>query len=161
LYDSAERPRAVVDANTGSVTTRITEDQAVAIARADFEPDSGVTFVRYLDGDPPLEYRGGPMPVYQVQMDHPKQTRIYVSAVTGQVLKRRNEAWRWFDFFWMLHIMDYRQREDFNHPLLTTMSAMAILTSVSGIGLWWWRRPWRHRPRSPGRRAATVGGTAK
>lgn len=81
------------------------------------------------------------MPVYRVVLDHPKQPHIYVCPITGEILKRRNKLWRIFDFFWMLHIMDYGERENFNHWLLTAMSVLAITTSTSGLILWWWRLP--------------------
>ena len=149
LFGDSKIPRATVDAASGAVQTRITKEQAKDAALADFKPDADVATVRFLEGEAPSEYRGGPMPVYQVAMDHPKKTHLYISPVTGQVLKRRNQPWRWFDFLWMLHIMVYRERENFNHPLLTTMSVLAILTSASGLLLWWWRRPRRRRGRMP------------
>jgi uncharacterized iron-regulated membrane protein len=113
------------------------------VALADFAPEAAVLSVTLLEGEPPIEYRGGAMTVYQVILDHPKKPHIYVSPVTGDVLKRRNRLWRVFDFFWMLHIMDYRNRDDINDWLLTTMSLLAILTSASGLVLWWWRVPRR------------------
>ena len=88
------------------------------------------------------------MPVYQVILDHPKHPHLYVSPVTGAVLKRRNRPWRIFDFLWMLHIMDYRGRENFNHWLLTAMSVLAILTAASGLALWAWRVPRRRKRRT-------------
>lgn len=154
LFDDSNKPRATVDAASGAVQTRITEEQAKEIARADFKPDADIATVRFLEGDAPLEFRGGPMPVYQVTMDHPKKTHLYISPVTGQVITRRNQPWRWFDFLWMLHIMDYSERDNFNHPLLTGMSVLAILTSASGLLLWWWRRPWRRSRRTPDQAAS-------
>ncbi len=141
LFDAEENPLGVVDAVGGEVLPGISEEQAQAAALADFTPEARVLSVKLLDGEPPYEFRGGPMPVYQVILDHSKQPHLYVSPVTGQVLKRRNKLWRTFDFFWMLHIMDYRGRDNFNHWLLTTMSALAILTSSSGLLLWWGRLP--------------------
>jgi hypothetical protein len=48
----------------------------------------------------------------------------------------------------MLHIMDYREREDFNHWLLTCMSALAVLTAATGLTLWGIRgRSWLRRGR--------------
>jgi hypothetical protein len=35
----------------------------------------------------------------------------------------------------MLHIMDYRERTDFNHPLLVWASALALLVALSGLNL--------------------------
>ena len=137
------KPLGAVDAASGEFLSRISGQQAKLAALADFAPEASVVSVTLLEGDPPGEYRGGAMPVYRVILDHPKNPHIYVSPVTGEVLKRRNKLWRVFDFFWMLHIMDYRDRNDFNHWLLTTMSLLAILTSASGLALWWWRLPKR------------------
>jgi len=105
------------------------------------------------------EYRGKPAPAWRVDLEHPKRPHIYVDAVTGEALARRNRLWRLFDFFWMLHIMDYRARESFNHPLLTAMSALALATGLSGLGLWGWRgATWARRragrPPSPSRPAS-------
>ncbi len=146
LIDKKGAPLALVDADTGDVQVRISEAEASSAALADFAHDTTVASVTLLEGEPPLEYRKGRMPVYQVILDHPKQMHLYVCPVTGDILKRRNQVWRIFDFFWMLHIMDYGARENFNHWLLSGMSALAMLTSASGLALWWWRRPgWMRR----------------
>ena len=48
-------------------------------------------------------------------------------------MARRNDDWRFFDFFWMLHIMDYQERENFNNPLLITASMFALFTVLAGL----------------------------
>jgi len=48
-------------------------------------------------------------------------------------MARRNDDWRFFDFFWMLHIMDYEERENFNNPLLITASIFALVTVLAGL----------------------------
>lgn len=149
LLDTKNAPLATVDASAGEVVRRIGPDQASAAALRDFLPQAKVLSVRFLEDDPPLEYRGKPMPVYQVALDHPKETHVYVQPVTGQVITRRNRPWRIFDFFWMLHIMDYGRRENFNHRLLTTMSLVAVLTSASGLAMWSFRLPKWRRKRVP------------
>lgn len=139
-----------VNAATASPHPLLTPDQAKAQARADFIHDAPVTTVELIESAPPSELRGKPLPAYRVTLDHPSSPHIYVDAVSGQILARRNNAWRAFDFFWMLHIMDYNERENFNHPLLTAFSLLAILTASTGASLWIWRALQRSgRPKRP------------
>lgn len=144
-FDEKNKPIGAIDAQTSEVLAEITEEEARLAAMNDFKPEAEISSLKYLEGEPPLEYRKNPMPVYQVILDHPKRTHLYISPVTGEVIKRRNRPFRIFDFFWMLHIMDYRERDNFNHLLLTTMSIFAILTSLTGLVLWWYRIPFKKR----------------
>ena len=134
-------PACAVNAVTGAYVPTISPAEAETIALADFAHQAVVESVRLFKDTAPNEYRGGLLPAYRVVLDHPSEPHMYVSAVTGQVTKRRNNLWRTFDFFWMLHIMDYGERENFNHWLLTAMSVLAILASLSGLVLWGWRLP--------------------
>ena len=84
------------------------------------------------------EYRG-PLPVWQVVMGDAEDTRLYISPATGDVIARRNDTWRLYDFFWMLHIMDYENRTNFNNPLVITASIAALIASISGIWLIFYR----------------------
>ncbi|MAO23351.1 MAG: hypothetical protein CMJ25_21595 [Phycisphaerae bacterium] len=123
----------------GNIAGRITAEQAQRIASDDFIHEADISSIILIENNPPSEYRGGKIPAYQVTMDHPKETHIYIDAATGRIMARRNKSWRVFDFFWMLHTMDYKGRDNFNHPLLTIASVLAITTSSSGLALWGWR----------------------
>jgi len=140
------RPLALIDLATGELLPPVSREEAEETALADFKRPAAVVRSTLIRDDPPGEFRGGRLPAWQVVMDHPKKVHVYIDGVNGQVLSRRNQAWRIFDFFWMLHIMDYEQRENFHHPLLTAASALAVLTSFTGILLWVWRL-------APGRRS--------
>lgn len=73
--------------------------------------------------------------VWRVDMADADSTTIYVSAQTGEVLPHRNSTWRLFDFFWMLHIMDYQERTDFNHPLVIGSAGVGLLLTLGGLWL--------------------------
>jgi len=51
----------------------------------------------------------------------------------GTVTARRSTLWRTFDFLWSLHIMDFKDHEDFNTPLLIISTALALIVIVTGI----------------------------
>lgn len=123
----------------GEVSRQVAAEEAKLIAVHDFIPDAPVRSVELIETDPPLEYREKPLPAYRVNFDHPSQVHIYVDASTGKITSRRNRSWRAFDFFWMLHTMDYKGRDNFNHLLLTVASLLAIATSGTGLTLWGWR----------------------
>lgn len=61
------------------------------------------------------------------------KTRLYFDGPTGEFLTVRSEAWVLYDFFWRLHVMDYRQGEDFNNPWLRAASLAAL--ALVGTGL--------------------------
>ncbi len=137
-------------ARNGQRISPITPAVAMQIAVQDFSETVQATSAEWVaEAGRHSEYRGKELPAYRVQLDHPTDTRIYVSAHRGLVTTRRNNRWRLFDFFWMLHTMDYQGRDNFNHWLLKSASVMGLVTVLSGFWLWWRtsriRRRWRKK----------------
>ncbi|MFQ5562260.1 MAG: hypothetical protein ACE5FO_01700 [Parvularculaceae bacterium] len=124
------------DAETSQKLSPITEEMALAAAKSDYAGAADIAAVELLD-DPPHEYRG-PKPVWRALVDDRLETRLYISRDTGRVVARRNTIWRVYDFFWMLHIMDYDERENFNNPLLKTTAIAGFVFALSGMVLMIW-----------------------
>jgi hypothetical protein len=82
----------------------------------------------------PIEYRKE-LPVWQVQFDDKTKTRLYINADTAELMNVRTRLWRAFDFMWMLHIMDYKGRDDINNWWLWLAALMASLFALSGLSL--------------------------
>jgi hypothetical protein len=78
------------------------------------------------------EYRGHALPLYQIQVQESEDTRVYVDAYTGELRAIRSNTWRWWDFLWSLHIMDYAERDTIGTLLLKVFSVMSLLTSIAG-----------------------------
>ena len=72
-------------------------------------------------------------PVWQAQFDDPQRTALYFAADDGHFIAARTAAWRWYDFFWMLHTMDYRGRDNFNNPMIVAIGMAALWLSISGV----------------------------
>ena len=128
---------ALFDAVTGQKISPISPDIAKEIAIGDFTEEVEAISVELIESvGSHSEYRGKELPAYRVVLDHASGTVIYVSANRGVVTTRRNNRWRLFDFFWMLHTMDYQGRDNFNHWVLKGVSVFGLVTVLSGFVLW-------------------------
>ena len=122
---------SLLDATDGSIIL-IDKADAERLARQDFSGD-GEIISSESGTAPDIETRNSHGAYWRVNFSDQANTSIYVSAATGDILERRNWSWRVRDFFWMLHIMDYSGRKDFNHPLIITISLIAIWLGISGF----------------------------
>ena len=86
------------------------------------------------DVKPGSEYRGA-LPAYKVKTDSKDKINVYVGYMTGDISSIRSDSWRIWDLMWSLHIMDYRERDNINNILLKFLSVLALITSLSGITL--------------------------
>ena len=93
----------------------------------------------------PGEIRGRRPPLWRADFDGWNSPTLYLSPATGELLTRRHELWRIFDFVWMLHIMDYDERENVNNWLLRGFTLLALTTGLSGAWLLWFAFPRRRR----------------
>lgn len=122
----------VIDARDGR---RIIIDPAIAlrVAQAAYRGEGAAAAPVHLPHS--LETRAHPDPVWRVDFGDAQDTTIYVSADSGQVLEHRTATWRLFDVFWMLHIMDYAARVNFNNPLVVGMGVGGLWMALSGVWL--------------------------
>lgn len=97
-----------------------------------------VASVMLTDPDaPPIDFRR-PVAAWRVVLAD--GTHVYVARDTGEIAAVRTRFWRVFDWFWGLHIMDLRDREDTHHPVLIASAALALITVVLGLVLLFRRR---------------------
>jgi hypothetical protein len=78
------------------------------------------------------EYRG-PLPAWRIAFDDAEGLAVYVAADTGRVAARRSDLWRVYDALWALHIMDWRDHENFNTGLMIVTSFTALIVNVGGL----------------------------
>lgn len=120
-----------IDAKTGAILSPVSETLATQIAQADYSGDEPLSRMTWLT-DPPSEYSGSG-PVWQAIFTDSDQTTLYIDPARAEVRARRSSTWRFYDFFWKLHIMDYDDGADFNHPLLITAAGAAAFVAISGL----------------------------
>lgn len=142
IAEFAEEPPALFDANTLQRLSPLNAAQASAVARAHVtlasEP-TGVTLVT----EESAEYRGA-LPAWRVQFPDGGLS-VYVAQNTGAVTARRSDLWRVYDTLWALHIMDWKNHEDFNHPLIVIVTWLTLLSVIAGVVLIPYRIRFRRR----------------
>lgn len=141
----------VVDAVTGETPPPLTPDQARALAQRAYAGEHRAVSAELLAQAPQETGREGPL--WRVDFDDPEKTTFYLSPQTGELVTRRSDLWRFYDFFWRLHIMDLESGEDFNHPLLVAATALTLVMAIAGVVLLWIRlardlKGWRSRRRN-------------
>ena len=136
----------------------VTAEDAAALAERDYSGPGQISSIDPVQA-PSMEIRRHSGDAWRVVFDDDDATTLYVAADDGRILERRNDTWRLFDVFWMLHIMDYKEREDFNNVLVILVSLIAAWFSITGVVLFfdsfrredflalvpggWWRSPAR------------------
>jgi hypothetical protein len=142
IAEFANGEPVLFDAATLRPLSPLDRDAAMRIARAHVslasEPVSAA-----LVSTKNTEYRG-PLPAWRVQFADGGLS-VYVTANTGAVTARRSDLWRLYDVLWALHIMDWHDHENFNHPLIITTTLITLLSVIAGIVL----IPYRIRFRRP------------
>lgn len=144
------RPR-LYDLGSGRQLSPISPALAAAIAERDHSGADRAVRVELVTTASP-EYRGA-LPAWRVDFEGENAASFYVAADTGTVAARRSTLWRVYDFLWSLHIMDFKNHEDFNTPLLIVATVLALIMLVTGIILFpsrlgynAWRRRRKARP---------------
>jgi hypothetical protein len=129
-----EAGEVAVDARTGAPLRRPTETEIRTLASAQYTANDPIRSAELVTSIPG-EIRGRKPPLWRVEFDHWNKPTFYLSPVTGELVSRRHELWRIFDFVWMLHIMDYDERENVNNLLLRVFTWGAVLMALSGAWL--------------------------
>ena len=126
-----ETPRGVQlrSATTGE-QLRLTEDTIRKLAQRQYSGSGRLASVAFHPAST-IETRDSGS-TWAAHFDDPQGTTFYYSADGGHLVETRNDTWRLFDFFWMLHTMDYRGRDNFNNPLVITVGFAALWLALSG-----------------------------
>tara|TARA_R110001592_G_scaffold194515_2_gene442063 strand:+ start:176 stop:886 length:711 start_codon:yes stop_codon:yes gene_type:complete len=130
--------KQLYNASTGTLKQGITEDEALSIAKDHISKDLKFTSIeRIFEVDKKHEYRERLLPAYVISYSNNEALKAYVSVNDGKFQTVRHRSWRWFDFLWMTHTMDYQGRDDFNTIILRGFSLLGLITVLSGFLLWY------------------------
>ena len=147
--DRIAMSRWLVTADGIELVPRLSEEQAAESAANWLrEPARPVAVTWVEEAASGSEIRGRDLPLWRVDFEGSEPVSLYLHPWTGELLARRTDRWRVFDFLWMLHIMDFDTRDDFNHPLLQIAAALGLIIALSGVVFWAMTTPLLRRRRA-------------
>ncbi len=130
------------NASTGILKNGITKEEALIVARRYMMKNIEVMDVQLISkvGEH-HEYREKMLPVYVISYKNQENVKAYISKNNGAFQAVRHRNWRVFDFLWMTHTMDYKNRDNFNTLVLRAFSLLGLITVFSGFLLWYISSP--------------------
>ena len=130
------------DAYTGDIKNGINQEEALSIAKKNMKEGLKFESIEKInETGKHHEYREKLLPAYVISYDSAENIKAYVSVADGKFQTVRHRDWRWFDFLWMTHTMDYEGRDNFNNKILRAFSLLGLITVFSGFLLYFVSSP--------------------
>ncbi|MBL4605865.1 MAG: PepSY domain-containing protein [Flavobacteriaceae bacterium] len=134
--------KELYNALSGEKKDGITKDEALYVAKNYMKGGLEVTSIdKIIEAGKHHEYRKKLLPAYVISYKTDDNLKAYVSVIDGKFQTVRHQSWRWFDFLWMAHTMDYDGRDNFNTLVLRAFSLLGLITVLSGFLLWYTSSP--------------------
>jgi hypothetical protein len=125
----------ILSAQDGKPFAAFPRAEALRLAQAAYRGEAQATKAELFAEAPRETGREGPL--WRVDFNDFEHTSFYLSPETGEVVTRRSGVWRLYDFFWRLHILDFKTGENFNHPTLIILTILTLSMVISGFILLW------------------------
>lgn len=134
--------KQLYNAQTGELKKGISEAEALSVAKRYVKKTMLVKDIQLIkETGKHHEYRGGLLPAYVISYQNDGAIKVYISIKDGAFKTLRHRSWRWFDFLWMTHTMDYQERDNINTLTLRLFSLLGLITVLSGFLLWFTSSP--------------------
>ncbi len=130
------------NARTGKLKNKISKEDAIYIANIHMKEGLEISSIETIyETGKHHEYREKLLPAYVINYKSNENIKAYISIENAKFQTVRHRDWRWFDFLWMTHTMDYEGRDDFNNTVLRIFSLLGLITVMSGFSLWFVSSP--------------------
>lgn len=140
LYEiTASDATILVDAATGQQLSPLPQAAIESLAKHYYAGSGALRALTLLTKHAPQEIQTRPLPLWRADFADRLETSLYIHPESGELVTRRHRYWRWFDFLWMLHIMDYENRENVNNVLLRVATGAGLTLALSGLWLVYFR----------------------
>ena len=135
---------SLFDAATGVALPPVDAKLATRIAETAWKAADKPKSTASLVTKESTEYRAA-LPAWRVAFADPDNTSVFVARDSGRITAVRTGTWRLYDFFWSLHIMDWKNHENFNTWWLLGFAIGGLLLGLAGTALLIMRWPIRRR----------------
>ena len=144
LRDRGAKRTVVVDADSGTVLSPLTDTLAARIAQQYVRTPADITRVTREAYTPRKKHT--PVDAIRVAFDDPDDTQIVLDAASGEIVEDEGRRRRLHFFVMQLHQLNFL---GFEKTLLNIPGIPLMLVALSGIVVWWvqWRR--RRRAEKP------------
>jgi hypothetical protein len=142
VLKDADGKTHVVAADTGARVGPMDAREARMLASATYAGTGQPVATRFYAEAPAESSREGPL--WRVDFDDAVRTAFYLTPETGEVVSRRTHVWRFYDFFFRIHVMNFGKEASFNHPLVIIAAVVTLVMTIAGVVLLWirLRRDW-------------------
>jgi uncharacterized iron-regulated membrane protein len=127
--------RYLINPRSAQVISPLDEEFARNIAVFHFNGDASIREALLIVSDPPREIGSRRLPLWRIDFNDRYSTSFYIDPYSGALVTRRHQYWRIFDFFFMLHIMDYDERSDAHNLLLQIAQFTGVTFAITGLWL--------------------------
>jgi uncharacterized iron-regulated membrane protein len=131
--------KLMINATSGQLLSPIDKQTGQATARHYYSGAGQISETELLVDNPPFELSPRALPAWRINFDDFGAPSIYISAQTGQLVGKRHEFWRLFDWMFRFHIMDYGAAEEVDNMLLFWITLAGILACIFGLVLVYFR----------------------
>ena len=156
VVTNKNKVRYLLDAKNGKLLSPLNENEALKAAQYYYAGTDNVTHIELIREKPPFELSKRHLPAWRIDFDHFSAPSLYVSAQTGELVTKRHQFWRLFDWMFRFHIMDYGDAEDASNSLLFYFALLGILGSFTGLVLMYFKVIKVQQKRLTSKREATA-----
>jgi len=128
----------ILDATTGKLKSPLLKEVIKQQADLIYAGEASIKHIKLLPVSP-VEIGGSKRPIWKVSYDDWLDSTLYFHPQSGQLIKKRTDLWRVFDFFWILHIMEYAGSSGFEGFLFRFFSITSLLMALFGSSLLYYR----------------------
>ncbi|MBD3584738.1 PepSY domain-containing protein [Salinimonas sp. HHU 13199] len=124
----------LIATDSGQPLPQINEQQAARIAVRAFAGQGNIESIRSVDqpAEAPDELSPHHLPVWQVNFDETFSPTLYISQYTGSIVTVRHHPWRWFDWMWRLHILDWDDGATLGNLFFLIFAFTGLAGALSG-----------------------------